>query len=154
MQKPIKPPRPRLNDEKPSRTKRIDTALFVKDGELDLKIDSSKCWENGWYRYWGDFDKKIYEFIGESIKQIGVMYPVEDFLINCDYNKEISVTIFTKKSEEVYKQELLDFESRFENYKASILKYEEELQAYENWAREQRIKKLQQEIESLNGNKS
>lgn len=149
MQKPIKPPRP--NSTPPSRIKEIQTVVtkLGDDFDLVLKKDDGRV-----DIYTGVFDKKLFNFIQNSIDQIGLSNVIDDFKILVTEYGVIYVYLYCCQSEEFYKKELLEFENRFENYKTATLKYEKELKIYEEWSREQRILKLQQELDSINANKS
>ena len=144
MQKPIKPPLP--SNEPPSKIKEIETVVIERDGKLDLKpVD----YEDTSYWYDGSFDKRIYDFVGESIKSIGLNYPIKNFEIFLQDYCNVIVKLYTKKSAEIYNQELLDFENRFINYEFALTDYEDNLKIYEDWSREQRILKLQQEWKQI-----
>lgn len=152
MQKPIKPLRP--GAELPSKIKETELIIIERDGKLDLKPINYEDQTN-WYD--GVFDKRIYDFIGRSLEPIGLCFPVDNFEIFLQDYCHIVVKLYTKKSDEIYNQELIDFENRFENYKAAMLEYEDDLKVYEEWSRAERIKKLTEaiaEINNFNGNKS
>lgn len=153
MQKPIKPLRP--SNEPPSKVKKIETVLIEREGSLDVVPVEQEGKNN---KYCGVFDKKVFEFISESIDQISASFPIEDFAIYQDLYGQINIVLYCVQSEDFYKKELFEFENRFENYKAAMLEYEDDLKVYEEWSRTERIKKLTEEattkVNNFNGNKS
>jgi hypothetical protein len=60
-----------------------------------------------------------------------------------------SVTYKVLKTEEEYKAEVSKIDDRFNQYAQALVKYEEELEKYENWKREEKIKQLENEITKL-----
>lgn len=153
MKKPIKPTHP--SDTPPSRIKEIKTVVINRSDDLDLVLAEKLSIQNV---YTGDFDKKVFEFIQNSIDSIALSNIINNFKIYVAEYGEIYVYLYCQQSEELYEKELMEFQNRFENYKTEMLEYEEDLKAYEEYSRAERLKQLMEEttlkINNFDGNKS
>lgn len=91
---------------------------------------------------------KIKKMLPENAEDVKY-YPANDRYNYCPGHVEYAVL----KTDKEYKAELAVIEDRFNEYSRRLVKYEEELEKYENWRKEQRIKKMEAELATLKANK-
>lgn len=160
MKKPYAPKKPSKNEPPPEKTISVNywVALNEKE-EIILISENNSDLIHGKSGY-PDLDKieeqgmdlvqdeeYSYSFIDKIYKILGKDFKFGNSLDSDGYVMGFIVTV--KENNPNYERELKQFDTRFERYDKARARYEKELVRFQEFQKQEKIKKLQQELAQI-----